>query len=437
MTPQRIKKALYIPGIGVTVYMLFTVCFFAFGPYNWEPLNKGILYAYLVFYTISFAGGYFLYLRVIRGIKVAAQERKSRERNQKKILKFLQIAVWLDLCFTFLNAMQYANIGSYSVVELLRAVRTSMTDPVGAYYGNMYVQMEGIGGVSLITWVSILLAPVLLSARVLSVLYFKKLKIYQKAAVVAAIFLEVCRWMAVGKNKGVFDIVILFLMIFVVKWVQGRAAGKRMDKKKAALTLFCIGLALMYFGFLMSSRNAIINGEDYPGFEKIPWCLFPQAIRPMLLSLNSYLCQGYYGLSLCMSMEWIPTWGMGFSGWFNRMFETFLGIGAGTNTYQARAEALGWSSTGRWHTMYSWFANDIHFLGVIILMFFLGIMFAVLIKETVFEKKGISASLLYLMFIQIVYISANNQVFAASNTAMAFMVLFFLWIFQKLRKRIA
>lgn len=437
MTPQRIRKALYIPGIGVIAYMLFTVYFFEFGPRDWNPENKNVLYSYLLLYIAAFAAGYFLYLKMGSISKIANRDIKQAENSQRKTVRFLQAAVWLDVSFTFLNAMQYANIGSYNVLDLLRAVRVSMANPVGAYYEIMLIQMEGISGTTLVTWVTVLLAPVLLSARVLGVLYFKELKNVQKAAVAFAVFLDICRWMALGKNKGIFDIVILFLMIFVVRWVQRRAAGKRMDKKKAVLILLCIGLAFMYFGFLMSFRSSGASGLNYEGFEKIPWSLFPQAIRPMLLSLNSYLCQGYFGLSLCMSMEWIPTWGLGFSGWFNRMFEAFLGIGAGANTYQARAEVFGWSSTGRWHTMYSWFANDIHFLGVIILMFFLGMMFAVLIKETVFEKNGISAALLYLMFIQIVYISANNQVFAVSNTAMAFIVLFFFWIFQKLRKRTA
>ena len=99
----------------------------------------------------------------------------------------------------------------------------------------------------------------------------------------------------------------------------------------------------------------------------------------LLISVTNYLTQGYYGMSLCLREEWLPTLGVGNSKGLMDLVEAFKDTYK--RTFQWRITKYGWDDNVQWHSMYSWFANDLGFWGTISVMFILGILLSTLYKD--------------------------------------------------------
>ena len=110
--------------------------------------------------------------------------------------------------------------------------------------------------------------------------------------------------------------------------------------------------------------------------------------KPVIL-LSSYLCQGYYGLSLSMEVESTPMLGFGNSIFLVDQISQKYDINK--YTLQKKVEnKYGWNSRVQWFSMYSWIANDVGFIGVSLYMFLLGLFFALVYKDSIVNDNIIA-----------------------------------------------
>jgi hypothetical protein len=100
-------------------------------------------------------------------------------------------------------------------------------------------------------------------------------------------------------------------------------------------------------------------------------------------------------------------------------------------TYQERMAYLGWDSLGNWHSFYVWVANDVHFVGTLLIMFLLGRYFGTICYHSISKKDPIASVLLCMMLMLFFYLPLNNKIFSYPPTFMAFWVLSAYWFFKQ------
>jgi len=129
--------------------------------------------------------------------------------------------------------------------------------------------------------------------------------------------------------------------------------------------------------------------------------------------VSLYMSGGYYGLSLCLSLPFVWTYGLGSSYTLNMIFVRIFGSeNQLINTYPARMEArYGWPALTRWNTIFPWLASDFSFWGAILLFLPFSAIYSLSWKEAVDYQNPISIVLFSILTVGVVYIPANNQLF--------------------------
>jgi len=201
------------------------------------------------------------------------------------------------------------------------------------------------------------------------------------------------------------------------------------------LALVGVAVVVVYFVKIMKCRGGILNWDSASynvggiglNRDSIFFAILPESLYIPLISISSYLTQGYYGLSLCMSLPWIPTFGLGTSLQIvDLISDHFFDIRS--STYQFRAMEFGWDDRINWHSMYSWFANDVGFYGVIAVMFVIGFVFALVYKDSITTRNPFARVLVFYFALMFVFIPCNNQIIQTTYTLFPLITIFACWI---------
>lgn len=396
--------------LSIIAYILLTIILFDLGPVKYELLNPLRLHIFIFALIISLYCGFNVFLKIKRKASDDTEE-KIRSINDIKIQKILKTGVYIYAAISLIMALNSTN--ETSLIGYVIKVIQGMTNPAASYYEKVNNQIFYSQTLNMIT---VFLSPFVLLIQVLGVSYFSSLNKIQKTAFIIGMLFNITQWLALGTNKGIFDIVILLISCYIIKKIAPAKTTKTKIKRKnsirqKALIIISLIAAFSIFTYFISNRMYIQLGN---GLDKVNYGV---------TKIINYVTQGYKGLDYAMELEWEPTYGVGNSVFLTKQVDSIFGTTLSLRTYQKRAEQFGWSSTVNWHTAYSWFANDLSFPGVIIFMFFVGAYLASILKSIEKYRDYYSMGILYLLTMGFFYSSANNQVLSFANTLIAFIVL--------------
>jgi len=420
-------KAAMIPLKWSLTIMFFTLFVYLFGPIRWISewnVHEVITMCLLLSYFVSFAMGYLLRCRNIKK-EDSLDHIHPDDSLYEKWAKLLRITIYLNLILTVANAFLY--VGVKSLPDLLSQMLRGITSPSTVYYGKDASSRSG----SIIVWISLFYSPLMYITQFLSIYLFNKLKVHQRVIVVITFVVEIARWLSVGTNKGLFDIVILFLANYLVRKVRYSSSfgertknNRRRIRRMTAIVLIAIVAFFTFFGTAISSRVGGVYSEE--NYQSFPYNLIPVGLRFFIDKFDSYLVQGYDNLEKIIencSFKW--TFGAGNSRFLFGIADRVLGTNITERTYPYQLQQFGVNPLNSWHSAYSWFASDLTFVGVVLLMFIAGYFFASLTARIVEKNDPISMTLFYLMLLMIVNASCTNYVLAYSNGFIGFWMLFF------------
>lgn len=423
------KNRLYGPLKLCLAWFVFIFSLYLLGPIGWKLHNFVPFVFFLFTYHLSFAFGYMQAIERAKISKIIISE--------AKLVKYLKVLVYINFAFTFVAAFRYANLSTLSIKALYQAVL------YGIYFaGDAYKEAhesKAIVGGSLFPMIHVLLSPILISVYPLALYYFHKLSKVHLFVVVLTLLFEIARWLAIGTNKGVFDIVLYTLAIFFLKYLEGRRrihfSLSRNNIIRTSLVLLLIYGALSLFGSNISSRTGRERVIDIIGVSSNanyrPNSIFTffgnESFKVTIFSLDSYLTQGYYAMSRAITEPFSSTYGIGHSVFLLSNIQPDVM----ERSYQAKLEPYGIDRWVNWHSVYVWWANDVSFWGVIIVMFIWGYYLGALYKDIRYTRNPVSIVLFTLMFIWLFYSSANNQIMAFPFQAMAFIVLTIYWFTKR------
>lgn len=446
---KRYKKVLYKPINIVMLYFIVLIVLYVFGPLEWNTDNA------LLFYLFILCSHLLLYLGYKTKIqfKINSNEYDATDNNllvkDSSILKYLRYAIIINFFFTMMNLIRYIGLTSFSFSNIIDKLVTGILNPGDQY--NLKFQTEKTFGGGLLPKLSTLFAPILWPVIPLALFYYKKIGFINKILIILTVIAEVTRWIAVGTNKGVIDVILILVSVLFLKSQQrifnGYVKKVKFRNKRGRIFLIVLFLIIIGLSLFLNNISSRINNNyqtisilaNYTqiNLDAPLTKVFPNNLQPLLVYASSYLTQGYYGLSLTLDEPFIPMFGIGNSYFLLSNIEELLDIDLWQYTYQARIAYKGWSPFLNWHSIYAWLANDVSFLGVLILMYILGKYFALVYYRAVVYKDPITSVLFCLLIMSFFYFSSNNQVLSHPTTFMAFWALNIFWFIKSkiLRRR--
>lgn len=428
-----IKGIRYFPMKFSIFFLSLTLLMFSFSPWEWELSNKFYFYflniSYLVFLYFGFRMGF------------------AKYKIKNKIVSFsfnsvLNVSILLNLFLLYPKFLFRLKVPSLSLTEFINTLLLGLFDPSLAYAAKHQSEFNDFLTLSNpITLIYFLTLPLQYFGVILGVFYWSKLNLVKKVLIFIFVLSDIFSYIMIGTNKGIFDYIILIPTVLIIKnpsYLKIKNITKLNNLKYYSFFIVILILGIGYFVEGNKGRKNDNFGYDfsidrYANRESAILTLLPDFLDDSYIALDSYLTSGYYAMGLGLELDNSFTFGLGHNSFFISLGEKVLGEGVIANkTYQKRIEdSFGWSSSMKWHTFYVWMANDISFIGVVFLLFFVGYYFSQIWYDALFFNNPYALVLLPLFFTMILYLPANNQVLGNQGSSFIFWSFFFLWLNSK------
>jgi|CZKI01.1.fsa_nt_gi hypothetical protein len=420
------------PMFAVQAYLTAVLIAFIWGPWPWPVVNAYKLYGFLIL-----AQGMLLF-----GYLSSGRKRPCHDCWRLSWKHLLYISLVLNGLWLYNNLVERTGHEYSSYTEIVASVRSGFVEP-GVVYKASHEAMRERGGASLGYLLTLAVSPLLSFMFPLTVLYWNLLGFGAKCLVAVLMLLDALTWVASGANKGLADIVILlpFLLFARTAMVKRKVPWRKILVAVVAFACLGIGFFVSFERGQIGRANNVVHNlyDDSAGIEADQNNVMLRHLAPNerygVAALLIYITQGYYGLSLCMELPYVPTYGLGNAYYTASWAGKFLALrDVSNNTYPGRAnEAFGWDDFARWDSIYPWLASDLTFPGTILAMALIGRLFALAWRDMVWGGHPVAAIVCCHLIILCIYIPANNQVLGFPRSGASFIVTLLWWLMSRRR----
>lgn len=233
--------------------------------------------------------------------------------------------------------------------------------------------------------------------------------------------------MATGTARNLANLLLFAgFALFLARLL--RPPGARRRSGWATLVMATLGiLFFLYFAAIQLGRDGAVAvvglqpfGNGY--IESLSHQLdSDNFVLKGFESLARYLAQGYFVLAQVLDMPMGDSFPFGHS--------IFLARRGGDEAYISASlpgrleSATGWSRQMAWHSIYPWLMSDFGYVGTAIWMAIFGALFALAVFVALTRADVLSKLPLFLMFLLVLYVPANNQLAQNAETTVAFVVM--------------
>lgn len=443
---SREKLVVYSPLVITEIFLAGTILMFSFSPWKWPVDNMTQVILYAAGCDIALACGYYLCVQRWFSYSRAQKRVDSRQRFPGR---FINLVLLLSLVFLYPKILIKLGVEWASPIDFVDMVINGFTNPAVAYSNKFVDVYEGYRSMSNPMVVGyFFVTPLLFMTVPIGIFYWQCLKPIQKFIICLLILTDVMTYVAMGTNKGIFDYIIWAPLIIAArdpaKMIRGILDFGIKKLLVVLVSILFVVMSVAYFSkgiqerktknFYYEASTGITVDSNAPVLR-----LLPDYVANAYLSLDNYLTQGYYALGKSLDMEFRFCYGVGNSYFLTNYVGRKLGIldMLYNRSYPYRLESeIGYSAVTKWHTFYVWWANDISFWGVPILVLLVGYYFGGAWLEIIYLRSPSAIAIFPLFMIMIFYMSANNQIFGYEDSLMTFTLLFlYRSLVRKSRKR--
>jgi hypothetical protein len=426
---QRMPIRLVLGYVGATVFA------FAFGPFDWPveswPLLLGFLTATMVALWLGFRW------------TVAGHAAGATFDGWRQVIVFGAAA---SVIILFVAAPVYTGRMPWEVLSALR--------DQGAAYDAMQEQLELTAGTrGPIALARILTWPLVFAVLPFGVLYWGAMGAGLRALVLTTIGSIVVSSILRGTDREIADLITVVaaagLVLLARKMVFERLTWRALVRRYSAaivVGLVMIGVAASLFAqrkeerFIVQNLLCLGQAEQFPtgvcaDFDHPSLALLDEQTRFPTAIAIAYFTQGYYGLSMALSLDdFRSTWGLGNAPFAMAAYVSLTGDEAlYENSYTFRLRDFGWSDQRQWSTMFPWIANDISFPMVPVFMLLIGLIFGAAWRDAVFARNPCAVVVFALLMLMMVYLPANSQVTLVPDHLFALIVWICIWRYARRR----
>lgn len=379
-------------------FLIFTEFLVWVGPIVYPIENNVLLLFYFAILNLALYWGY------KSGMKRSSH---SSCRVPNGWISTILIVGLLASIYTMIIKWQTKGIG-FSLDSLINA----LINPGEAYMGEANDVVE-------VSTLSLLVSPIRWAAIPLGIYYWKKLNSFFKLIVISTMLVYIFTWLGIGTRKGIFDLMV-FGFFLVCAQNKKLITNPSSYRKTKIICFTSLIIFLLYFVFSNLSRSGLESFNDLTEIARFEYRdiykdNLPEPLVIALGEISSYLCQGYYALSLGLSIGILPITIFGSSWATAQYISRFWGYNPTPDTYIASLEQnFGIDRYEHWHSIYLWLANDFSFIGVPIVIFIIGYLCAKIWNDCLYGRNPFAYPVFAFMILMIFYFFANNQVLSFS-----------------------
>ena len=435
--------SLKFPIILSVVYLVFSLFVYIICPYNWPTEQPVLFYGLNIMYIFALWLGYMVGQRQ----SVSLQLIEWNEEKTDKLMKVVSVLVIFNVLFYIIHIFRTYAFATPDFIGLFKEMSVGLQNP-GLGYKINFVRQQTLDGPNVLggtafTILNLGWGFIKNIVIILAMIFFKKLKLYGKIFTILYLAIVVVFYISIGTNIQFLHVLLLVEIPVIVetfqKWHKKEINRKAIIKLIVFILVGCI-LLLCYFGWMMESRSAA-SGYDISEYEigglkpddGLEGPVSNSKLMNLWYSFSSYLTQGYYAMSQALSVEWTPMFGLGSSMWVVDIVSNNI-YDIDQFTYQVKLEEFGWDSDVRWHSMYTWLANDFSFYGVILAMFVIGLLFGGMFKDAIKNKNPFALASIFFFMLMLIFAPCNNQVGQTNENLCPFILLILIWLLCKREK---
>jgi len=406
MYKNSLNNKLNGPGKILTYYLYFTLAFFIIAPFEVYYINylKTILYS--IFSWLLFAIGYF---------------KSKNYKTDKKINKIIsintnQLVFLLSIIIIILNLSYILSLGySLNLTNIINSLR----DFGEAYFSKWEIAKDLQFSKNISVQIYTITASINLLNVPIGILNWNKLRSLTKIVLSFSMFMRMILGYLTGTLINIFVVIIEVIICIYALFMLDI-----LPKKKKIIMIYFIFVLLLIFVIL--GTKAMIDRADYLGWA--PWqglqrwyynpnnILTPILGNKISFGLNSFLWyfgHGYEGLGQCLELPFVWTYGIGHSRALMEYADQYLGWSWILDRHYLWRN---YKVTGRhplmyWPTALVWIAADVTFIGVFIVLFWIGRFTKRLWLEILERGNPISLALFIRLVILIIFLPMNMQIF--------------------------
>lgn len=239
--------------------------------------------------------------------------------------------------------------------------------------------------------------------------------------------IEVFYWYGRGTNFGIITLLLSFLFSSIIE-TKGEINNRILIKYFIVFVLSLTSFSLIMYSRSEGAVNDLQNlaiPQAYIDENSPLFLLVPNFLHTTILTIASYISQGYYDMSLAFSLDFKPSW---FCGW-NPSVTSFcsnFGIDFSSYTYVNRLEELGIDPRINWHSSYTWFANDLSFYGSPFAILGIGYLIGLSWSKSIYTNNTYSKIVFISLSSSAILFFANNNYFGYHFYSLMFLIP--LWI---------
>jgi len=402
---------IFFPLLFLLFWMFSTLVVYFWGPVFYSGANNDLVVVLIIFFCFMGVAGYFLGLGI--------SKRLFFNKSQYIFKVNFYIFSFLTLASSIISNEVLVKSGSLfpSNYFLIFDGFSSLGD----LYYNSKSESSGYGGSVLLSFFFGVLGPFRYFYIPYLILHWPKIGFAKRIVGSMLVFLPVLTGVSIGTNKPIFDSAFITAISFFVFLVYAK------NFKDFQLEYFCrkgikvgfifVMFSVIVFGYAMNGRGVTfeyIESNSPRGDISVSSDIAENGVSVSLVMLSHYIVQGYYGLSLAIGKDFESTYGLGHSPFLLRQYEKVSGGSLSKNTYQEKIDN-DWASGVRWPSAFTFYANDVSFFGVPFVGFFQMMIFGICWYLGVYKGMRELIYSLPLHFQQVIFLSANNQVFSFAD----------------------
>ena len=359
------------PIIVVVGFNMLTLAVFLTAPVRWDTDNLLQLCLLVLCCQLSILIGF----QLGRKGGLSRRPRVKLLRSGDRVMNYLVGFYVFTFLFSYAYRMGFSPLDVTGMSNLLLA---GLSDRHFGY--EMALRGTGLGPVPWTVYFSVSILDQ--SFFIAGFILWKRMPAIAKGLfgffVVAELLFSVGR----GTSFGVVSMVTTFFLSSMF-WTKQSKSGVGSVLRNVLLASLLFGGSIALFSYDLYSRSGNVErGLDVSEFrnssiivDNSTLSIVPEPLRPTYLNVVSYFGGGYYHASLALDLDFRSTWFLGNNPALIGL-ASLVGFDVWRNTYMHRLQAAkGVDEYGNWHSAYTWYACDVSFYGVPVILFCLGYMF--------------------------------------------------------------
>lgn len=414
----------------INIYIFGTMLLSFLLPIKYADYDIELTCLYIVCFLICLNTGYYLSGKCTLVFKRNDFSISESQGSKKGIIKFVEACIVISLVAT--------------LIQFGEAVASNPAALLSLNFGANYVGINrnvesSISAYSLGIILRFATSFPRNVALILGMFYWKEIKTtFRYGFAMLIILLIISNVIMAGTQKFLGDIFIYFSLIGYVKSLNYSSYKRHRFIVYASIMLVTI---VIFFSFVQIQRYESIgidlsnislkSGSEFD-LDSMFFIIFGNVWGFGLVSILSYITQGYYGLSLCLQLPFEWTYGLGSSYAVSVFVNKWLNI---TDVYSftyLNRMFLEFNRNGlrNWNTIFPWLASDFTFVGALLLFVPIGYLFGKTWQETIKYKNPVSLVLFVTIFLGMIFVPANNQLFHGVDSFISTVSIIVFWVVE-------